>query len=520
MRQTKSSLSLFIAITLGIVLGIIGSVSVHAHDKSPAPGVWLNHSAQKSKLKKGETFFAGKFRYEVLSLKGSRGGVALVGTRTKRITKAVVEEQIKKSGYTLTVLSIGKNAFKGCKRLRSVTTNTVLKSIEKNAFYGCRKLKEIRIDTMGLKKAGKNAFKGIHKRAVITVPEEKYSRYGKLLKGKGQRASVKIRSLHTHHFSEWQTVTAPECTAPGEQSSVCACGNAQTRTIPALGHAYTGEFTVDAAATCEKEGMKSRHCSRCGAGTDQTKIEKRKHAYTVYSYNGNASCTKDGTETAVCEMCGVSNTRTKPGTALGHAYAEEFTIDIAATCEREGEKSRHCSRCEAKTEQTKISKLEHVYIHYRYNNDATCITDGTETAVCETCGREHTRTKENSALITSGHCFGRWEINASATCTAAGSRQRICSLCQRRETETIPALGHNFINYMYNHDETCAADGTETAVCSRCSATDTRIKPGTMSNIHAGEWQTAIPATCLEGGRRERSCTVCGKKETEERSDM
>ena len=598
MRQTKSSLSLFIAITLGIVLGIIGSVSVHAHDKSPAPGVWLNHSAQKSKLKKGETFFAGKFRYEVLSLKGSRGGVALVGTRTKRITKAVVEEQIKKSGYTLTVLSIGKNAFKGCKRLRSVTTNTVLKSIEKNAFYGCRKLKEIRIDTMGLKKAGKNAFKGIHKRAVITVPEEKYSRYGKLLKGKGQRASVKIRSLHTHHFSEWQTVTAPECTAPGEQSSVCACGNAQTRTIPALGHAYTGEFTVDAAATCEKEGMKSRHCnrcgvkteqtkieklshvctaysynedasctkdgtetavcemcgvsntrtkpgtalghayaeeftidiaatcekegmksrhcSRCGAGTDQTKIEKRKHAYTVYSYNGNASCTKDGTETAVCEMCGVSNTRTKPGTALGHAYAEEFTIDIAATCEREGEKSRHCSRCEAKTEQTKISKLEHVYIHYRYNNDATCITDGTETAVCETCGREHTRTKENSALITSGHCFGRWEINASATCTAAGSRQRICSLCQRRETETIPALGHNFINYMYNHDETCAADGTETAVCSRCSATDTRIKPGTMSNIHAGEWQTVIPATCLEGGRRERSCTVCGKKETEE----
>ena len=299
MRQTKSSLSLFIAITLGIVLGIIGSVSVHAHDKSPAPGVWLNHSAQKSKLKKGETFFAGKFRYEVLSLKGSRGGVALVGTRTKRITKAVVEEQIKKSGYTLTVLSIGKNAFKGCKRLRSVTTNTVLKSIEKNAFYGCRKLKEIRIDTMGLKKAGKNAFKGIHKRAVITVPEEKYSRYGKLLKGKGQRASVKIRSLHTHHFSEWQTVTAPECTAPGEQSSVCACGNAQTRTIPALGHAYTGEFTVDAAATCEKEGMKSRHCNRCGVKTEQTKIEKLSHVCTAYSYNEDASCTKDGTETCV-----------------------------------------------------------------------------------------------------------------------------------------------------------------------------------------------------------------------------
>ena len=43
-----------------------------------------------------------------------------------------------------------------------------------------------------LKKAGKKAFKGIHAKCKIKVPKKKLSAYKRLLKGKGQKAGVKI----------------------------------------------------------------------------------------------------------------------------------------------------------------------------------------------------------------------------------------------------------------------------------------------------------------------------------------
>ena len=49
------------------------------------------------------------------------------------------------------------------------------------------------LKTKKLKKVGKNAFQGIHKKAVIKVPSAKYKAYTKLLAKKGQSKSVKIK---------------------------------------------------------------------------------------------------------------------------------------------------------------------------------------------------------------------------------------------------------------------------------------------------------------------------------------
>ncbi|MDD6069579.1 MAG: leucine-rich repeat protein [Clostridiales bacterium] len=68
-----------------------------------------------------------------------------------------------------------------------------VKSIGKEAFSGCSSLKNITNKSKSLKSVGKNALKGIHKKAVIKVPSSKYSAYKKLLKGKGQKNSVKIK---------------------------------------------------------------------------------------------------------------------------------------------------------------------------------------------------------------------------------------------------------------------------------------------------------------------------------------
>lgn len=92
------------------------------------------------------------------------------------------------------VLTIGKEAFAGCKKLKKVTINSrKLTTIGAKAFYNCKVLKSIIIKSNALKKVEKNALKGIHKKAVIKVPSAKLKKYQKLLSKKGQKKTVKIK---------------------------------------------------------------------------------------------------------------------------------------------------------------------------------------------------------------------------------------------------------------------------------------------------------------------------------------
>ena len=68
-----------------------------------------------------------------------------------------------------------------------------LKQIGAKAFFNCKVLKTITIKSKVLKKVGKNAFKGINKKAVIKVPSAKRKAYTKLLAKKGQSSTVKIK---------------------------------------------------------------------------------------------------------------------------------------------------------------------------------------------------------------------------------------------------------------------------------------------------------------------------------------
>ena len=100
-----------------------------------------------------------------------------------------------KKGKVFRVTEIGKNAFKKTPKLRKVIIGKNVRKIGANAFYGCKNLKNIKIKSTSLtkKSVGKNVFKGIHKKAVIKVPKKKLKDYKKILKGKGQAKSVKIK---------------------------------------------------------------------------------------------------------------------------------------------------------------------------------------------------------------------------------------------------------------------------------------------------------------------------------------
>ena len=90
------------------------------------------------------------------------------------------------------VESIGENAFMKCRELTSVTIPKNVKSIGYAAFCECNKLKTINIKTKKLNYVGEYAFLGISENAKIKVPSAKLKYYKKLLKDKGQEATVRI----------------------------------------------------------------------------------------------------------------------------------------------------------------------------------------------------------------------------------------------------------------------------------------------------------------------------------------
>ena len=114
-------------------------------------------------------------------------------------------------------------------------------------------------------------------------------------------------------------------------------------------------------------------------------------------------------------------------------------ISEPATCTREGVKLFTCTVCQG-TKTEAIPMIPHKYTNYIYNNDATCIANGTKSAACDYgCGTKDT-------------------IEAEGT-----------------------MKGHSFTNYVYNKDASCQKDGTKTAVCDHgCTTTDTVIAAGSM----------------------------------------
>ena len=113
-----------------------------------------------------------------------------------------------------------------------------------------------------------------------------------------------------HSYTESIT-KQPTCTESGIKTFTCSiCGDSQTEEIPAAGHSFSADWTIDEEATCAKEGSKSHHCSVCGAVTDITAISKTAHTYQNKKVTKRATTSKNGTFTAVCSVCGAEQTET------------------------------------------------------------------------------------------------------------------------------------------------------------------------------------------------------------------
>ena len=201
----------------------------------------------------------------------------------------------------------------------------------------------------------------------------------------GSFVSCKEEPAHEHTWDAGKITTPATCEKAGVKTYTCECGETKTEAIPALGHDYSTEWTIDTPATCTDPGSKSHHCSRCTSKSDVTPIE-----------------------------------------ALGHDYSTEWTIDTPATCTDPGSKSHHCSRCTSKSDVTPIEATGHTY------SDEWAF-DADNHWHAATCGHD---VKSDVAA----HTWGDWANTTPATVLAEGEDTKTCSVCGATETRPVAKI--------------------------------------------------------------------------------
>ena len=140
--------------------------------------------------KKGTTLTVSskKLKVRVTSSSKKNPTVTVTKVTDKKAKKLTIPATVKVKGVTYKVTAISDKAFKGNKKLTTVTIGSNVTKIGKEAFSGCKNLKKITVTAGKLKTISKNAFKGINKKATITVKGTKKAKTA--LKKKFKKSSI------------------------------------------------------------------------------------------------------------------------------------------------------------------------------------------------------------------------------------------------------------------------------------------------------------------------------------------
>lgn len=86
-------------------------------------------------------------------------------------------------------------------------------------------------------------------------------------------------NFHSHSYDTFNYYqTEPTCTNAGTAVYSCSCGATDSRSVPALGHAWPSSYTTTA-----NNGTYYKNCTRCGA-----RLETKYNPYTI-TYHGNGN---------------------------------------------------------------------------------------------------------------------------------------------------------------------------------------------------------------------------------------
>ncbi|MDE6550971.1 MAG: CotH kinase family protein, partial [Clostridia bacterium] len=162
---------------------------------------------------------------------------------------------------------------------------------------------------------------------------------------------------------------------------------------------------------------------------------RHRHEYNLITTVNAPTCTTEGIGVYQC-ACG--DTYEGAIDCLGHEYSQSYTVDIPATCLTYGQKSRHCIRCDDKSDI--ISALGE---HYTVSEvPATCTQAGLSSYIdCPYCGLK----QEPHVIPALSHDWQE-EIISPASCKEEGAMLRTCRRdgCEVSNTIILPKTSHTW----------------------------------------------------------------------------
>ena len=137
----------------------------------------------------------GKAIYKITKSHLTKGTVTYIAPKNKKQSKITIPNTVVIKGVKYKVTAIANKAFKNNKNLKSVTIGKNINKIGKQAFYGCKKLKTVKIKSTKLKanKIGKKVFAKTSKSMTVKVPKKKYKAYKSMFIKSGVNKKAKFK---------------------------------------------------------------------------------------------------------------------------------------------------------------------------------------------------------------------------------------------------------------------------------------------------------------------------------------
>ncbi|MCF0241178.1 MAG: hypothetical protein HUK25_00980, partial [Treponema sp.] len=231
---------------------------------------------------------------------------------------------------------------------------------------------------------------------------------------------TQVETKHEHAWDAGTVTKESTCTADGEKTYTCKCGEKRTEKIYAS-HKW-GNPVVLKAATCTENGKTKYTCSACGQ-TKEVEV-KGGHKWNEGEVVTEATCTTDGLKKYTCSVCKAENTETYPASHTPGDDLDEFP----ATCTTDGSRTYTCTVCEQFVTET-IQATGHLWDAGTVTAQAKCTEDGLKTFACSNSGCTETKTETIPATGHDWHNAGTWSPS-------------VCRLCNESRTGvSLDALG-------------------------------------------------------------------------------
>ena len=392
-------------------------------------------------------------------------------------SQGMAETGIEQAIFEKDQVEIGENAFNKCTDLKNVTVKGI-KNWSNASFANCSSLTSFQCE-----------------KTIETLPKQTFMNCVTLstcsvvgVKEIGASAFQKCASLKTFDFSNVETLN-PGAFRYSGLTKVSFSSENLTLYINSLaceeltGICYPGTQekwdTISAKARVSNTTV-----VHCKADTVEAKA---------------ATCTEDGwKEVGVCEVCGEHYsypTDENKLLAIGHTWSEDYVVDKEATCSEAGEKSKHCTVCDAKEDVQEIPALGHDFVS-KVTKKATCTADGTLTYTCSRCNETKTET-----IKATGHKWSNWKRTTAATVFKPEVQTRKCSACNKSETRNI--------------GKKLAPKATLNAstVTLKVKQSTSRLKvTGLAKGDSVKSWKSSNSKIFTVRGKSNGTCKITGKK--------